>query len=167
VSTEPIRQGITPERLGSLLRAADLDAQRLRAARSRELGVNAADALALEHLAGAGPLTAGDLGGRLGLTSGGTTALLERLARDGLVERMPHPSDGRKRTLVPTADGLARAREYQRPLRVRVEQAVGWLSPAEREVIGRFLELMLSLTEPSTVHAPSAEHDDRMRAILM
>ncbi|MEO0635143.1 MAG: MarR family transcriptional regulator [Pseudomonadota bacterium] len=46
---------------------------------------------ALEH----GPLTPGELGDRLGLTSGSVTALIERLIRESLVERVASADDGR------------------------------------------------------------------------
>lgn len=42
---------------------------------------------------------------RLAVTSATVTGLLDRLDRDGLIERHPHPTDGRTHTLVTTLAG--------------------------------------------------------------
>ena len=57
-----------------------------------DLGLN--EVLALYHLANE-PLTAGGLHNRVGLSTGSVTALIDRLAHLGLVERRPHRTDRR------------------------------------------------------------------------
>jgi DNA-binding MarR family transcriptional regulator len=101
--------------------------------------------LALEHLAVSRMLAPSELGRRLGLTSGGVTALVDRLLADGCVERRPHPHDGRMRTLVLTPAGLARVRDHMRAVIEPASRAAAWLSPADRMVVGRFLELVVTL----------------------
>jgi DNA-binding Lrp family transcriptional regulator len=54
---------------------------------------------ALEYLESLGPMTQRELGEHLLLTSGAVTMLVDRLERDGLVRRDPHPTD-RRVTLV-------------------------------------------------------------------
>ncbi len=73
--------------------AAALD--RFDDAASRELGAGRSDLRALDLLED-GPLTAGALASRLGLSSGSVTALVDRLVAARDVERNPDPSDRRR-----------------------------------------------------------------------
>ena len=50
---------------------------------------------------------ASGIAGQMALTKPSITALVDGLEDRGLVERLPHPSDRRRRTLSVTADGLA------------------------------------------------------------
>ncbi len=59
-------------------------------------GVGITDMKALQLLLQEGPLTPGDLAGRLKLTSGAVTSVLDRLERREMVRREPHPDDRRK-----------------------------------------------------------------------
>src|SRR6185503_10144777 len=90
MSTEPIAQAL--ERL-------ELAGAYHRAARARQIGVPQIELAALEHLEASGGLTPGELGHRLGLTSGGVTALTGRLVDAGYIARDRHPDDGRMRVL--------------------------------------------------------------------
>ena len=78
---------------------------------------------ALEHLDAIGGLTPGELGHRLGLTSGGVTALTGRLIEAGYVARDQHPGDGRMRVLTITAAGMEWLREHMAPVKEPVEEA--------------------------------------------
>jgi len=77
--------------------------------------------LIIEQSARATPATPTDLARHLGISTASTTALVDRLVRDGLVETHPHPVDRRKKTLAPT-DGT------------RHPDEVGGLTAAIREV---------------------------------
>src|SRR3954451_24494009 len=74
----------------ALHRKALADA-RQRAALARRLGLTDSEVLAVQHLARAGELTPGQLGGLLQLSSAGTTGLVRRLERAGHVTRHAHP----------------------------------------------------------------------------
>ena len=52
-------------------------------------------------------LSPGELGERTMVSSGAVTKRVDRLEARGLVERRPHPSDGRSRTVALTAAGRA------------------------------------------------------------
>lgn len=109
----------------------------------------------LEYLERFGPQTQRDLGGRLLLTSGAVTLLVDRLERLGLVRRRPHPSD-RRATLVelmPDAalPELPEMRDYHRELLSAAQS----LSPAARQEI---VDLLLRLA------AMAAQASDQMRA---
>lgn len=62
---------------------------------AERLGVHRSDVRGLNALE-TGPLTPGELGHRLGLTSGAVTALVDRLLGAGLVDRTPDPNDRRR-----------------------------------------------------------------------
>ena len=53
-----------------------------------------------------GDAVASGIAGQMALTKPSITALVDGLEDRGLVERLPHPSDRRRRTLSITADGL-------------------------------------------------------------
>ena len=82
MSTEPIAQA---------LERVELAGSYHRAARARQIGVPQVELTALEHLDALGGLTPGALGHRLGLTSGGVTALTGRLIDAGYVSSERHP----------------------------------------------------------------------------
>jgi DNA-binding MarR family transcriptional regulator len=59
-------------------------------------GVNETDWECLDVLDWTGPITAGELARRVGITSGAVTGAIDRLERLGLVRRRTDPSDRRK-----------------------------------------------------------------------
>jgi DNA-binding MarR family transcriptional regulator len=61
--------------------------------------------LRILHFAGDERKTLNDVRNELGVTSGTVTALVDGLEQDGLVVRVPHPSDRRATILELTADG--------------------------------------------------------------
>lgn len=64
-------------------------------AAARALGIARSDLRAL-NLLEHGPMAAGEMGARLGLTSGSMTALVDRLVKAGYVSRRPAEVDRRK-----------------------------------------------------------------------
>ena len=100
---------MTIDELVQACRAWGIENSRFDLAVARRLGISAADLLALDQLEFHGGLTPGQLAERLQLTSGSVTALADRLERQGLLERRPHPSDRRSSLLclAPAAEGYA------------------------------------------------------------
>jgi DNA-binding MarR family transcriptional regulator len=79
-------------------------------------GINSTDWECLDLLDWSGPITAGELARRVGITSGAVTGVIDRLAALGLVERGADPNDGRK-VIVHLADhGVIGSLDSQRPL---------------------------------------------------
>jgi DNA-binding MarR family transcriptional regulator len=64
------------------------------------LGINVTDMKCLDLMLLKGPVSPTDLAGHTGLSTGATTAVIDRLERAGLVDRRPHPSDRRGTTLI-------------------------------------------------------------------
>jgi DNA-binding MarR family transcriptional regulator len=162
MSTEPITQALERcERAGAYHRAA----------RARQLGVPQIEVAALEHLRLPGGLTPGELGHRLGLTSGGVTALTGRLIDAGDVAREPHPGDGRMRVLTITPAGEERLDEHLAPVREPVGEAIAELTEAEAAVLVRVLGELAERREQAAVATPGPERvyqqDGYSRALLM
>jgi DNA-binding MarR family transcriptional regulator len=103
--------------------------------------------LVLIHLREQEALAPSQIAGLLDLSSGGATAMVQRLERAGHVTRRPHPTD-RRSTLIelsePTADRLANA---QAPLTEGVEQTIAPLVESERAVVARFFDDLAALSE--------------------
>jgi DNA-binding MarR family transcriptional regulator len=157
VSTEPIthiRRADRSEELRLLLHRLDLAGQYQRAARARQLGLQQAELTALEHLVVVGGLTPGELGRRLGLTSGGVTALAGRLIEGGHVVRRAHPRDRRMRVLTATAAGRRHLEAYAAPLVAPAERALQWLSSEDEEILKRLLDLLVPLKEHAAASTP-------------
>jgi DNA-binding MarR family transcriptional regulator len=155
MSTEPMSHA---ERLRHLLRRVELAGQYQRAARARQAGVHQVELAALEHLSVVGGLTPGELGHRLGLTSGGVTALAGRLMEAGFVERAPHPSDRRMRILTATPEGEAHLADHIEPVLAPADRVLAWLSDdREAELLERFLDSLAAVKDHAAAATPGPE----------
>jgi DNA-binding MarR family transcriptional regulator len=148
----------------SLVRKA-LAASRHRTAAGRMLGLSENEVLALQYLGLTGQLTPSALGGLLRLTSGGTTALVQRLERAGHISRESHPRDGRSTLLRLTPGAEARATEAFAPLVNELDRLVGDLSEDERSVVGTFLGRVAEAAERHAEDTARAV-DARARAAI-
>ncbi|GAA0607698.1 MarR family transcriptional regulator [Kribbella sandramycini] len=97
----------------------------------------------LQSGADGAPMTAGELGRELGLTSGTVTALVDRLERAGHVRRERDPVDRRKVLIHYGDTGMQLARQFFVPLGDLHRQATAEFSPAEVEVVRRYLAATL------------------------
>ncbi|HEX8103685.1 MAG TPA: MarR family transcriptional regulator [Solirubrobacteraceae bacterium] len=146
--------------LRRLLNRRELAAARHRSALSRQLGLTESEMLAVAHLAQRGQLSPSELGGLLGLSSGGISALVARLQEAGHVVREAHPTDGRS-NLVRLAPALVRrAGAAFAPLVTDLDQLSADLDEAERAVVRRYLERVVSLSEAHAERVREAEAHD-------
>ena len=153
MSTEPKPQSD----LRQLLHRVELAGQHQRAARARQTGVHQVELAALEHLSVTGGLTPGELGHRLGLTSGGVTALTGRLIDAGHAERAPHPEDRRMRILTATPAGEAHLAEQIEPILSPADRVLAWVDDGSAELLARFLDSLAALKEHAAVSTPGPE----------
>jgi DNA-binding MarR family transcriptional regulator len=165
MSTEPIAQ------VAAALRRVELAGAYHRAARARRIGVPQIELAALDHLDALGGLTPGELGHRLGLTSGGVTALTGRLIEAGYVTRRRHPDDGRMRLLAATPAGVERLREHMEPVQEPVDETLARLSGDEAQYLANLLDELASRREAAAAATPGPERvyptDGYSRALLM
>jgi DNA-binding MarR family transcriptional regulator len=169
MSTEPIAQ--PHSRLLEALQRTELAGAYQRAARARRKGTPQVELAALEHLVLRGGLTPGELGHRLGLTSGGVTALTGRLIDAGYVRRERHPSDGRMRVLGATEAGAEFLHAHVEPVLDVAETALSGLSDEDAALVADVLELVASAKDADAAATPGPEReyesDGFSRALLM
>lgn len=121
----------------------------------RHLGVAmdlpGSDAAGLTEIAGAmasgSLMTPARLARHVGLTSGATNALINRLERRGLVERSRESADRRVVTLRPTAVAAARAGAFAASAGGELEVLMNRLEPAKATIIADFLAQLTSTVE--------------------
>src|SRR5580698_7272982 len=122
-------QSDTPRSRAELVSAAALEARlhqnsydRFEDAAAGYFGVNRTAMRCMEVLDRLGRLSPGEIAGHTGLSSGAVTAMLDRLERSGLVQRLPDPSD-RRRVLVQLTDKARRlAADVYEPLTGELDQ---------------------------------------------
>jgi DNA-binding MarR family transcriptional regulator len=83
---------------------------------AQRFGVTRTDLRCIEILVRDRRTSPGALGPALGLTSGGVTAMLNRLERQGYLRRGTHPGDGRRVVVEVTDHTLALADELYGPI---------------------------------------------------
>jgi DNA-binding MarR family transcriptional regulator len=122
------------------------------------LGVGATDVKCYSILRQAGPITAGELAERTGLTTGAITGVIDRLERAKLVRRVRDPHDRRRIVLElePNADREREIAQLYEPLGRRVMGLVSQYSPAERSTIADFLTKATRLLEAETTNLRQA-----------
>ncbi len=145
------------ETIRQLLNRRDLASARHRAAVSRRLGLSESEMLAVAHLAQRGRLTPSELADLLDLSSGGVTALVQRLEVAGHVERRAHPTDRRSVQLELSLALVERAADAFNPLVGALDDVCAELSESELATVARYLARVAIATE---------EHADRAHAEL-
>jgi MarR family 2-MHQ and catechol resistance regulon transcriptional repressor len=103
-------------------------------------GLSPAEFAILEALYHKGPLLLGDVQRKVLVSSGGTTFLVDRLVRRGLVERQSCPSDRRARYAALTRDGIAMMRKVFPVHAEAMRDAMSALTPAEQKVLTGLLK---------------------------
>ena len=126
--------------------AIGLFVRRVRAASaSQELSWT--ESLVMARLAKDGPATTADLARAEGMkpqSMGTTVAALEEM---GIVERKPHPTDGRQVNIELTAKGAAMRKSAKDAKRTWLVEAIAQLDEQERETLFKAGEIIKRLAE--------------------
>ncbi|MEV6686561.1 MarR family transcriptional regulator [Streptomyces sp. NPDC051130] len=104
--------------------------------RASTLGLTASQATALREMSG--PMTMRELAERMSCEPSNTTFVVDKLEKQNLVERHPHPTDRRAKHLVLTAEGAALRRRLLDLL--AVDSPLSGLNPQEQRVLHGLLE---------------------------
>jgi len=129
----------------NLMMAVGLLVRRVRAAASQDLSWT--QTTVLGRLAKEGPTTAADLARAEGVkpqSMGTTVAELEGL---GLVQRKPHPTDGRQRMVELTDRGLAERKIASDRKRAWLAQAIAQLDEREQETLFEAAKIISRLVD--------------------
>jgi DNA-binding MarR family transcriptional regulator len=141
------------ETIRQLLNRRDLASARHRSAISRRLGLSESEMLAVAHLAQRGHLSPSELAELLDLSSGGVTALVQRLELAGHVERQAHPTDRRSILLELSTALVERAGEAFTPLVGALDEVTAELTESEQAIVRRFLTRVAIATEEHAARA--------------
>jgi DNA-binding MarR family transcriptional regulator len=114
------------------------------------LGLNVTDHKCADILLRSGPITAGELAQRTGLTTGAITGVIDRLERAGFVRRAKDPGD-RRRVII-------------EPLPRRIEREIGPLfepmARAMAELCGRYSTQELAVIRDFTARARQVAYEE-------
>jgi DNA-binding MarR family transcriptional regulator len=121
----------------------------MRRAASRRMSVGETDMRAIRFVMAAADRGHGaaphELATHLGISTAATTVLLDRLVRGGHVERIPNPTDGRGKLVVPTQLAYEETRAGLRGAHDRMREAAAAVPPASRPAVLAFLRAMTEL----------------------
>jgi DNA-binding MarR family transcriptional regulator len=129
------------------LRALSSEMDRLDDVAAPLYGLKRTDLRTLEILGRDGPSQPTELARALGFTTGGVTAVLDRLEHAGYVRRRPDPTDRRRLVIEVTDKTTQRDTEVFGNLVRRTRSLVETYPDAELAVIGGFLEQVSKITE--------------------
>jgi DNA-binding MarR family transcriptional regulator len=147
------------EEIVNLMRSYSVEAQQVGHTFAQSHGLHPTDLqalIAVMHAEGRGdPLTPGRLGEAIGLSSGATTAAIDRLERAGHLRRTRESTDRRVVHLRYGEPGMALAREFFGPLGNRTDDVMSGFSDGDLATIHRFLQGMT---------AALSDHHEAVRA---
>lgn len=121
-----------------------------RNAMSEWVGLNVTDMECLRLLFLKGVATPSELSRHTSLTSGATTAMLDRLEKAGFIVRRPNPDDRRGTLIVPTKSSSAKAASWFESARNAQEELISSYSESELEIIAGVFERFTQLWERET-----------------
>jgi len=110
-------------------------------------GLNATDMECLRLLFLKGIATPSELAKHTGLTSGATTAMLDRLEKAGLIERRPNPDDRRGTLILPLKSAAKRVASWFESARKAQDELISSYSERELEIISDVFERFTKIWE--------------------
>ena len=132
--------------LGDFIQAAGLFVRRVRAVAASQ-GLSLTEASVMSRLAREGPATTAELARAEGMrpqSMGTTIAALEEV---GMVERKPHPTDGRQVNIALTAKGVAARKSAKDAKQTWLAQAMEQLNERERGTLFAASEIIKRLVD--------------------
>ena len=118
-----------------------------RNAMSEWAGLNVTDMECLRLLFQKGIATPSELSRFTGLTSGATTAMLDRLEKAGLIERSPNPNDRRGTLVAPAPSSAEKAAAWFTSARTAQDELISSYSESDLEIIADVFERFAKLWE--------------------
>jgi DNA-binding MarR family transcriptional regulator len=108
-------------------------------------GLNATDMECLRLLFLKDIATPSELARHTGLTSGATTAMLDRLEKADLIERRPNPDDRRGTLITPAKAAAEKAASWFESARKAQDELISSYSESELEIISDVFERFVKL----------------------
>ena len=116
-----------------------------RNAMSEWAGLNVTDMECLRLLFQKGVATPSELSRFTGLTSGATTAMLDRLEKAGLIERRPNPDDRRGALITPAKSSAEKAASWFTSARTAQDELISSYSESDLEIVADVFERFAKL----------------------
>jgi len=116
-----------------------------------KLGVNGTDMECLGFLLSKRISTPTELAKYTGLSSGATTAMLDRLEKGGFIERRPNPADRRGTLIVLAKSGAEKVAPWFAPVGKAQDALISNYSEKELELISGFFERYTKIWEQERV----------------
>jgi DNA-binding MarR family transcriptional regulator len=143
----PTARKISPTELAVVVRDAITRLNR-RLRQTRPLGeLTIAQISALQSLDAAGALAPRELAEAERVQPPTMTKIVNKLEERGLVQRAPHPTDGRQVVLSPSPAGRAWMESYRRARDEWLARRLGALSADEREILRRAATILNGLAK--------------------
>ena len=117
-----------------LTQAIGLLVRRARAATAAH-GLSLTESAVMARLATGGPASTADLARAEAMKPQSMGTTIAALVARGLIERRPHPTDGRQVNLELTAQGAAMRKHLREAKHIWLAQAIGGLQPEEQETL--------------------------------
>ena len=141
--TSPSDTSSTDATIDNLMRATSLLVRRVRAQNLHELSVPQSQAMS--RLAELGAATTADLARAESMRPQSMAPTLAALEQEGLVERQPHPTDGRQVLFRLTSKGIETRRINSVAKRAWMAAAIEQLSPSEQVQLAEAARLLWRL----------------------
>jgi len=136
---------VDPEALVIALRDTSRALQQFLAFQARANGLGLPELLTLARAADAGGVAPNEAGAALGLRSSTMTMLCNRLERDGLIRRVPHPKGRPLVLLKATPAGRKLIEDVRRPIFASLAELVLAASPEQHQFLDQFLDQLVAL----------------------
>ncbi|MGX7262696.1 MarR family winged helix-turn-helix transcriptional regulator [Enterococcus crotali] len=142
-----LNTNVSIEQLTSLLRGFGSRSILHQQAIVQALGIPANDYISIDLLNELGPLTAGELAEKTGLSTGTITALIDRLEKIGYARREKDSNDRRRVIIVPTYEDREEIQKAYQPLNTAMQSLAREYSEEERHIINQFLAKAVSVLD--------------------
>jgi DNA-binding MarR family transcriptional regulator len=120
--------------VSELMHAVGLLVRRVRAAATSQ-GLSLTESAVMARLDRAGPSTIADLARAEGMKPQSMGATINVLEAAGIIERKPHPTDGRQVNIELTEKGVAMRRNLKEAKRTWLAQAIAQLDKKEQKTL--------------------------------
>ncbi|MGE7623899.1 MarR family winged helix-turn-helix transcriptional regulator [Viridibacillus sp. NPDC096237] len=124
------------------------------------LGLYNMDFKSLDILRETGPITAGELSKKTGLTTGSITALVDRLEKIGYVRRQNDPKDRRRVIIVPEYESKEEVRNTYEPLHKAMLELASSYTPEELALISQFIGKASTVLEEQIQHLSTSTRNN-------
>ena len=139
------RKNLEPA-ITDLMQAISLLVRRVRANGGAD-EISLTQTVVMKQLDSGGPTTVADLARAEGMKPQSMGAVVAALEESGLVERRPHPTDGRQMNIVLTAKGAALRKRSGDAKRAWLVQAIGKLDDKDQDTLFAAGEIIKRLIE--------------------